>query len=273
MNSKKIYINTVKYFALIIIASMMIFPFFYMFTTSCKDDAQLIKTNLLPSEWHFKNFYTAWTKEPFTRFMVNSIWVAGLTMFFAVLISSMAGFAFSKYKFKGKNIVFMIILGTMMIPGQVTMIPNFIISSRLGILDSFTGLILPVLPLAFGIFMMRQFISSVPDSLLEAARIDGANEFSIYLKMVLPLCKPAIVTLGIFTFMGSWNSFMWPLIILDTESKYTIPIGLLRFAQQYDTQFNFQMAVSLLSIVPIVILFIIFQKAFVQGMTLTGLKE
>lgn len=196
-----------------------------------------------------------------------------MTMILAVLLSAMGGFAFSKYRFKGRNLLFTAIIATMMVPGQVTMIPNFLISARLGILDSYAGLIIPVLPLAFGIFMMRQFIHAVPDSLIEAARVDGASEFRLFFKIVLPLCKPALVTLGIFTFMFSWNNFMWPLIILDTESKYTLPIGLLRFAQQYDTQHNYQMAVSLLSIVPIMILFILFQRAFVKGMALTGLKE
>lgn len=267
------FAKLLTYIFLFIISAAMLFPFFYMFVTSCKDDSELMGKKFYPETWLLKNFYTAWTKEPFSTFMVNSLLVSGVTMFAAVLITSMSGFAFSKYNFKGKKALFLMILATMMIPGQVTMIPNFIISSRLGILDSIIGLILPALPLAFGIFMMRQFMYSVPDSLLEAARIDGAGEFLTYFKIILPLSKPAIVTLGIFTFMGSWNNFLWPLIILDTESKYTIPIGLLRFSQQYDTQFNYQMAVSLLSILPIALLFVVFQKAFVQGMTMTGLKE
>jgi ABC-type glycerol-3-phosphate transport system permease component len=273
MEQKKRLNRVFGYIILIFTTFVMLFPFFYMFVTACKDEAQFIRKNFFPSPWHPDNFIKAWTKESFTLFFVNSLVVASLTMFFAVLISSMGGFVFSKYRFKGKKILFGMILATMMIPGQVTMIPNFLIASRLGMLDSYAGLIIPVLPLAFGIFMMRQFMYSVPDSLIEAARIDGSGEFGVYLRIILPLCKPALVTLGIFTFMFSWNNFMWPLIILDTESKYTIPIGLLRFAQQYDTQFHFQMAVSLLSILPIMILFIIFQRAFVRGMALTGLKE
>lgn len=261
------------YLLLLVISVIMLFPFLYMFASACKDDAQIIKKSLLPERWQFENFYIAWTKEPFTRFLVNSSMVGVLTMFLAVWLASMGGYACAKFRFRGRKIVFMAILATMMVPGQVTMIPNFIISARLGILDSYAGMIFPVLPLAFGIFMMRQFIYSVPDSLIEAARIDGAPEFKIYLRIVLPLCKPALVTLGIFIFMSSWNNFMWPLIILDTESMYTLPIGLLRFAQQYDTQWHYQMAVSLLSIMPIMILFVLFQRAFVQGMALTGLKE
>jgi len=273
MNQKLKIGKAFSYVVLIFVSFIMLFPFFYMFVTACKDESQFIKKSFFPSPWHLENFYKAWTKEPFTLFFINSLIVAAITMFLAVFISSMGGFVFSKYRFKGKNIIFGMILATMMVPAQVTMIPNFMISSRLGLLDNFGGLILPVLPLAFGIFMMRQFMYSVPTSLIEAARIDGSNEFSIYFKIMLPLCKPALLTLGIFTFMSSWNNFMWPLIILDTPTKYTIPIGLLRFAQQYDTQFHFQMSVSLLSIMPIMILFILFQRAFVQGMALTGIKE
>lgn len=261
------------YFLMILISAAMLFPFFYMFVTACKTDAQLVDKTLIPSSWHFENFVIAWKKQAFTKFMVNSFIVAGITMFFAVLLAAMSGFAFSKYNFRGKKILFLFILATMMVPGQVTMIPNFLISSRLGVLDSFTGLILPVLPLAFGIFMMRQFMAAVPDSLMEAARIDGANELSLFFRIALPLSKPALLTLGIFTFMASWNNFMWPLIILDTESKYTIPVGLLRFSQQYNTEYNFQMAISLITILPIVVMFTLFQRTFVQGMTLTGLKE
>lgn len=261
------------YLLLILISFVMLFPFLYMFFTACKDDAQLIKKTLLPNPWHLENFYKAWTKEPFTTFLINSTLVAFLTMLLTILIASLSGFAFSKYRFAGKKVVFSLILATMMVPGQVTMIPNFLITSRLGMLDSFAGLVIPCLPLAFGIFLMRQLMYAVPDSLLESARVDGASEFTVYLKIMLPLSKPAIVTLGIFTFMGSWNNFLWPLIILDTSAKYTIPIGLLRFAQQYDTQYPYQMAVSLLSILPIMILFALFQRAFVQGMALTGLKE
>ncbi len=273
MKDKRNIWLVIAYIALSVVTVVMLFPFFYMFVTACKEEAQLVRKSLIPESWHFENFYKAWTQEPFTLFLFNSTLVAALTMFFAVFLASMGGYAFAKYRFKGQPVVFAAILATMMVPGQVTMIPNFLISARLGILDSYAGLILPVLPLPFGIFMMRQFMYAVPDSLLEAARMDGANEFKIYLNIVVPLSKPALLTLGIFTFMFSWNNFMWPLIILDTQSKYTLPIGLLRFAQQYSTQWNFQMAVSLLSIVPIMILFILFQRAFVQGMALTGLKE
>ncbi|MCD6385009.1 carbohydrate ABC transporter permease, partial [Candidatus Sumerlaeota bacterium] len=171
--------RSVSYLILCIVTVIMLFPFVYMFVTACKDDAQLIQKSFFPSPWHLENFYKAWTKEPFTTFLFNSTGVAVITMILAVLLSAMGGFALSKYRFRGRNLLFTSIIATMMVPGQVTMIPNFLISARLGILDSYIGLIVPVLPLAFGIFMMRQFIQAVPDSLIESARVDGATEFGM----------------------------------------------------------------------------------------------
>lgn len=262
------------YGALLMVSLVMVFPFFYMLSTACKDEVQLTQPTLLPEgRWHFENFPVAWSTEPFNRFMLNSALVGLLTTGLTLLLASMAGFALAKYRFRGQKVVFLSILATMMIPGQVTMVPNFLTCSRLGLLDSYAGLVIPVLPLAFGIFLMRQFMQSVPTELLEAGRIDGAGDFRLFGVVALPLCKPALVTLGIFTFMGSWNSFLWALIILDTETLYTLPIGLLRFAQQYEVRYNYLMAVSLISILPILMIFALFQRAFVQGMTLTGMKE
>lgn len=262
------------YLALVLLSVVMLFPFFYMFVTACKDEVQIAQAELLPrGEWHFENFAVAWTKEPFTRFLLNSAGVSLAALALTLLLSSMAGFALAKYRFPGKNLIFIAILATLMVPRQVTMIPNFLTCSRLFLLDSYTGLVLPFLPLAFGIFLMRQFMGSVSNELIEAARIDGAGDFRIFGQLMLPLCGPALATLSIFTFMGSWNEFMWPLVILDTPVKYTLPIGLLRFSQQYDIQYNYMMAVSLLTVLPVLGLFLVFQRSFVQGIAMTGLKE
>jgi ABC-type glycerol-3-phosphate transport system permease component len=262
------------YLLLLAISAVMLFPFFYMFTTSLKDEVQLAQPRLLPTgQWHWENFGIAWTREPFTRYLLNSSGVAAATVLLTLWLASMAGFALAKYRFRGKNLIFLAILATLMVPGQVTMIPNFLTCSRLQLLDSYAGLVIPVLPLAFGIFLLRQFMGSVPDDLIEAAKIDGAGDLRIYGQLMLPLCTPALLTLSIFTFMGSWNNFMWPLIVLDSPGKYTLPIGLLRFAQQYSVEYNYLMAVSLVSILPIVILFSLFQRWFVKGIAMTGLKE
>jgi ABC-type glycerol-3-phosphate transport system permease component len=270
MNSTAVKIAT--YVLLGIAAVVMLFPFFYMFATACKSESQLVSARLLPRPWHLENFPTAWTKEPFTRFLFNSIGVAVAVTLATLLLSSMGGFAFAKFDFRGKNLAFMAFIATLMIPMHVTMIPNFKICAYLRLVNTYGGLILPVLPLAFGIFLMRQFMFSVPNSLVEAARIDGSSDARVFLQIMLPLCKPALATLAIFTFMANWNNFLWPLIILDSEYLYTLPIGLMRFSEQYDVQYHYTMAVSLLSIVPIVILFLFFQRAFVKGMALTGLK-
>lgn len=265
--------KALTYVVLVLLSGVMLFPFFYMFVTACKDEAQIARPELLPRQWHFENFIVAWRKEPFTRFLANSAGVSLVAVTLTLLLSSMAGFALSKYRFAGRRLIFFAILATLMVPRQVTMIPNFLTCSRLFLLDTYTGLVIPFLPLAFGIFLMRQFMGSVSNELLEAARIDGAGELRIFSQLMLPLCRPALAVLGIFTFMGSWNEFMWPLVILDSPMKYTLPIGLLRFSQQYDIQYNYLMAVSLLSIVPIAVLFLVFQRSFVEGITITGLKE
>ncbi|NUP88638.1 MAG: carbohydrate ABC transporter permease [Candidatus Sumerlaeia bacterium] len=262
------------YAVLLTVALVMLFPFAYMLLTAVKTDAQLARPDLLPAgAWHWENFATAWGRAPFARQFLNSATVAVTTAALTALLAAMAGFAFAKHRFRGRGALFAGTLATLMVPPQVTMIPNFLTCSRIGLLDSWLGLIVPVLPLGFGIFLMRQFIRGVPDDLLAAARIDGASELRTFFQLVLPLCRPALLTLAIFTFMGSWNSFLWPLIILDTPENYTVPIGLTRFSQQFNVEQNHLMAISLLSLLPGLALFLIFQRAFVRGMTGGALSD
>lgn len=253
--------------ALVLICVVMLFPFVFMLATALKSEAQLAQPGLLPEgAWHPENFGTAWNRAPFTHYLINSIIVAIGAGALSVLLGAMGGFALSKYRFTGRGLLLIVVLSTLMVPPQVKMIPNFLICAQIGLLDTRLGLVLPMLPLGFGIFLMRQFIRAIPDDLLAASRIDGAGELRIFLRIVLPLCGPAAATLGIFTFMASWNEFLWPLIILDTPEKYTIPLGLMRFSQQFSVEQNLLMAVSFLSMLPTMILFLIFQRAFVQGM-------
>jgi alpha-1,4-digalacturonate transport system permease protein len=252
----------------------MLFPFFFMVTTAVKSEAQLAQPELLPrGGWHPGNFLIAWGKAPFTQYLINSTIVAVGAAMATVLLSAMGGFALSKHRFRGRTLIFLLILSTLMVPPQVKMIPNFLICARLGLLDTRLGLVIPVLPLGFGIFLMRQFIATIPDELVAAARVDGAGDLRIFLRLILPLCGPAIATLAIFAFMGSWNEFLWPLIILDTPERYTLPLGLLRFSQQFNVEQNHLMAVSLLSLLPILALFLLCQRAFTKGMTGLGLGE
>ncbi len=270
---------------LLLSAVAMLFPFFFMVATACKDEAAFGRPGLLPATWHWRNFPDAWmySEQPqghlpwyrrgLTPNLLVSAGVAVVTTLLTILISAMAGYAFAKHRFRGSRWWFAAVLATLMVPGQVTMVPNFVTITRLGLYDTWLALILPAMPLAFGVFLMRQFFLGVPDSLLEAARIDGAGEWRTFVQVALPLCRPAMATLGIFTFMASWNSFLWPLVVLDSPGRFTLPIALLRFMEQYVTKENYLMAVSALTVLPIALLFICFQRAFLAGVATTGLKE
>jgi len=275
----------VLHLVLLAAAAAMLLPFLFMVATACKDEADLSRPALLPTKWHWENFprgwmYTdrpqggvPWHRRGMTPSLLVSAGVAVATTGLTVLLSAMGGFALAKLRFRGSSWWFAAILATLMVPSQVTMVPNFVTIARLGLYDSLAALVLPALPLAFGIFLMRQFFLDLPDSLLEAARLDGAGPWRTFFRIALPQCRPAMVTLAIFTFMGSWNSFLWPLIVLDSPDKFTLPVALLRFSEQYVTKENYLMAVSALTLLPIVLLFLCFQRAFMTGVTTTGLKE
>ncbi|HPC78131.1 MAG TPA: carbohydrate ABC transporter permease, partial [bacterium] len=188
------------------------------------------------------------------------------------LTSSFVGYVFAKFNFWGKEVIFMMILSTMMIPFAVTMIPLYLIISKLGWINSHLALIIPGLYSTFGIFLMRQFMSSIPNELREAAIVDGCGEFRTFWSIILPQCKPVLAALGIFTFMWNWDNFLWPLIVLNNEDKFTLPVGLSMFSQQWWTNYGLVMAGATISVIPVLIVFFIFQKQFIQGIVLTGLK-
>jgi len=259
---------------LLLVAAVMLFPFVFMLLTAMKTEAQLAQPTLLPAgAWHPENFVTAWNRADFTDYLLNSAAVSTGATLLGLLLGAMGGFALSKHRFPGRTIVFVLILSTMMVPMQVKMVPNFLLCGKLQLLDTRLGLVLPVLPLGFGIFLMRQFIQGIPDDLLSAARIDGAGEMRIFWQMVLPLCGPALATLALFTFMASWNDFLWPLVLIDSPDKYTLPLGLLHFSQQFHVEQNHLMAVSFLTMLPVMALFLVFQRAFVQGVTGVALSD
>jgi multiple sugar transport system permease protein len=184
----------------------------------------------------------------------------------------MAGFAFARYDFPGRTVIFLLILSTMMIPFQVIMIPLFIMMARLHMVNTIWGMIIPAIVTPFGIFMMRQFMLNVPKALLEAARIDGASEPYIFARIMLPLCKPAIAALSIFAFLGSWDNFLWPLIIINSKELWTLPIAMSRFTEQYISQTHLQMAGASIMFIPVLIVFLLMQRNFIEGIAMTGLK-
>jgi multiple sugar transport system permease protein len=220
----------------------------------------------------WENYSKAWNAQPFGRFYLNSIFVAVCTTAGQILTCSLAAYAFSRLNFPGRDKLFFAYLATMMIPGSVTMIPVFILLKNIGWIDTYKALIIPGIFSAYGTFMLRQFFMSLPTDLEDAAKIDGCGFFSIYWRIVLPLSKPALATLITFTFMGSWQSFMWPLIVINSTDKKTLPVGLAAFQGLYTTDWTLLMAGSIIVLLPVIIVFVFNQRFFVEGIKLTGIK-
>jgi multiple sugar transport system permease protein len=270
-----------KFFAylfLIVGALAMVGPFLWMLSTSLKEPGTLFSYDRIwwrdwvPTQFVWQNYVRAFKAVPFLRFYLNSIFVTACITVGQVGTSAMAAYAFARLKFPGRDQIFFSYLGTMMIPGAVTMIPVFILLRMLGWIDTYKAVILPGIFTAYGTFLLRQFFLTLPTELEDAAKIDGCSYFGIFWKIILPLSKPALATLTTFTFMGSWLNFMWPLIVLNTHSKFTLPVGLSYFQSLHHTDWNMLMAGSLMMILPILIVFIAFQRYFVEGIKLTGIK-
>jgi len=268
-------INKVGFYLLLTLGALvMAFPFFWMITTAFKSGTEISATPLLwlPSSLRWENFTTPFVEKPFFRWFLNSLLVSGCVTLGNLLFCSLAGYGFAKYNFPGRNILFLVVLATFMIPQQVTMVPLFLVVKNLGWVNSYAGLIIPVMIDAFGIFLMRQFIQDIPGDYIDQARIDGASEFRIWWSVVLPLMTPILSALGILTFLNNMDEMLWPLIVVTSEELRTIPLGLATFENTYQTVYNQLMAVALMATIPVFIVFIIFQKKIIQGMTLSGLK-
>ena len=219
------------------------------------------------------NYRNLWKTVPYSQYFVNSVFIATASTLLTLFFCSLGGYAFAKYQFRGQKILFGILLASMMVPFQVLLVPLFGLMYDIGWLNSYKAIVIPFSVGAFGVFLMRQFIVTIPSDLLDAARIDGCSEFGIYYRVVLPIIKPALGALTIYSFLGSWNGYLWPLIILRDEAKYTLPIGLANLVGIYRQDYGMLMAGTLLSLMPIVILFLAMQREFVQGITLGGVKE
>lgn len=219
------------------------------------------------------NYRNLWKTVPYNRYFINSVFIATASTLLTLFFCSLGGYAFAKYQFRGQKILFGILLASMMVPFQVLLVPLFGLMYDIGWLNSYKAIIIPFSVGAFGVFLMRQFIVTIPSELLDAARIDGCSEFGIYYRIVLPIIKPALGALTIYSFLGSWNGYLWPLIILRDEAKYTLPIGLANLVGIYRQDYGMLMAGTLLSLMPIVILFLAMQREFVQGITLGSVKE
>jgi multiple sugar transport system permease protein len=271
-----VVVGTLKYTGLTLGGLFMLLPFAWMIVSSFMSAAEIMTRPLrwLPAELQFSNYEALSKAIPIGNMYANSMIVTISITLGVLLTSSLAGYGFAKFRFPGRDILFVLVLATMMIPFFVVLIPIFFLVRQLGWMDSYLGLIMPNIVTAFGIFLMRQYMMSLPDELLDAARIDGASEFAIYWRIVLPLAGPALGALAILAFVYHWNSFLWPLVIIRSRELATIPIGLnsLRVYASSPEVINLQMAGAALAIIPVVAVFAVLQRYFVRGIALTGIK-
>lgn len=273
--NKEIATKIIVYFILIIMAVLMIIPFLWMISASIKSDREVFKMNpfvFIPEKPKWTNYRDIWTKIPLAVFVRNTVVLTIVVTFLQLLTSSFAAYSFAKLKFKYKKTLFMAYIATIAMPWQVYMVPQFIMLRKMGLNDKLMAMVCLQAFSAFGVFMMKQFYEGIPDELCEAARIDGMSEYGIYFKIMLPLSKPALSTLTIFTFVNTWNDYLGPLIYLRSESKKTIQLGLKMFISQYSSDYGLIMAGSVLSLIPLMVVFLIFQKYFVEGVAATGIK-
>ena len=259
---------------LVIVAAVItLIPFIWMLSTALKPSAEVFADPpvLIGSSVEWGNFAKAWNYLPFGRFMLNGLIVAGVGTILVVFTSAMAAYAFSRLKWRGRDGIFLIYLGTLMVPQEVLIVPMFIIMRNLGWVNSYQALIIPWAFTAFGTFLLRQFFLTLPDELEEASRIDGASRWTSFTRIILPLATPALGTLAVFTFIGYWNSFLWPLLIVSDVNMATVPLGLNMFLGQTGNQWNLLMAASTISVIPSAIIVIALQRYLVSGIALSGM--
>ncbi|UOE56875.1 carbohydrate ABC transporter permease [Bacillus sp. CMF12] len=260
--------QTIIFIVLLAGSVLVLSPLWWMVSTSLKSPSEIAQypPTFVPKEFHFSNYVEAWKTAPFTRWAMNTFFIAFCGMAGNVLVNSLVAYAFAKIRFKGRNALFIVVLSTMLIPGFVTMVPQYILFSKLGWVNTYLPLIVPAfLGSAFFIFLLRQFMMTIPNELIEAAVLDGANHLQIWWHIMLPLTKPALITVAIFSFNGAWNDLLGPLLYINDESLYTLQIGLQTFKGTLQTQWHYLMAMSVMVLLPVVLLFFFFQKHFIEG--------
>src|SRR6478672_7253525 len=253
----------------------VIAPFVWMVLGSFKGDGELrqVPPTWLPQHASLDHYTQLFSKLNFGQYFTNSIVVAVVVTAGNLVVCSMLGYALAMLDFKGKKAIFVAVMGTLMIPGVVTFVPLFVLVANAGLIDTIPGLFLPFLVSPFGVFLMRQFILGLPKDLLDAGRVDGAGELRIFFRIILPLCGPALATLGILTFLGSWNNFLWPLVVAQSEDRYTLPVALALYSTgQNNTQYGLLLAGATVIVVPVLVVFLIFQRRFIEGIASTGIK-
>jgi len=263
------------YGVLIIIAGVTLAPLVWMVSASFMPmgQASTFPPPLVPKEVTLEHYTSLFTRLNLARYLFNSAFLSLAVTLVSLVINSMAGYAFAKYRFRGRESVFKLLVTSMVIPAQVTMLPLFLMLNKMGFINTYMGVIIPGMASIFGIFLIRQYALSIPDSLIEAARIDGAGDFRIYWSLILPLCKPILITLAIFTFMGTWNDFLWPLIVMTDDSMYTLPVAIANLSGEHVQDTELMMAGSVITVAPVLLLFAVVQKYYISGIMAGGLKE
>jgi multiple sugar transport system permease protein len=274
MRRKLTLFDSLKWTLLIAGAASMLFPFFWMVVTSIKIPQEVLSYPpiLIPHQVTFERYRRILVELNFVRYFFNSTYISVIVTFGVLFTSAILGYVFAKFSFRGKGVLFVGILSTMMIPFPVLMIPLYLLLGKISLTDSHLAIILPSLFNTFGVFLMKQFMETIPSEFLEAGRIDGASEFRIFYQLILPQTKPALAALAIFSFMWQWDSYLWPLIALSSDNNFTLPLGLAMFSNQYWTDIGLVMAGATVSVIPVIIVFLFMQNKFVEGITMTGMK-
>lgn len=265
-------LRAVVYAAITLAAVVVLFPFFWMLVTAFKEPGREFTADILPNPPTLENFRRVLTDYGFTRYFANSVIVATVAATFATLFAALAGYVFAKKQFFMKDKVFAFLLASLMIPGLMYVVPQFAIVNRLGWMNTYQGMIVPHLANVFGLFLMRQYMTTIPSELLEAARMDGAGEWQLFRRVMVPLSVPILATLFLLTFQFHWNNFLWQLIVVNVERLYTVPVGLALFKSAHEELYTLKMAGSCISVLPIAVLFFFAQRYFIEGMTMGALK-
>lgn len=269
---RRVAADALIYLMLLIGMVAVILPFVYMIASSLESEVQIgsLTPQFWPNPFEWSNYQVVWQQMPIARYFLNSFIVAGVITAGQVMTSSLAAYAFARLRFHGRSALFALYLATLIIPSQVTLIPNYVLIRLLHWHNSYIGLIIPFVVSVFSTFLLRQFFLSIPTDLEDAARIDGATHFQIYWRIIMPLAKPALATVVIFTFLASWNNFLWPLVVIDSPDLTTVPLSITAFQGQFATAWGPLMAAATLSLAPVLIVYILAQRYFVEGIALTG---
>jgi multiple sugar transport system permease protein len=276
MGIKRKYVyRCARYLILIIGAVAILFPIVWAISSSFKSNIEVLKIPVqwIPKKMKWENYVTPFRERPFARYFLNSIVAAGLVTISNLFFSAMAGYGFAKFDIPGKKWLFLFVLSTLMVPIQVIIVPLYLITNYFGWINSYQGLIVPLMVNGFGVFLMRQFMMGIPDEYMDAARIDGSSELAIFFRIVLPLSRQALAALGIFSFVANWDEFLWPLVVINSDELSTLPLGIAKFQGTYSSQYNQLLAMSLLATLPLLIVFVSIQRRFIESLSLSGLKQ